>query len=50
MKRNDTPCQGDTPTFISITGAHASMIVHSFFSVIAGLIVEMLFMLFSNTA
>ena len=43
---------GDTPTFISITEARALMIVPSVFSVMAGLIVEMLFMLFSvyNTA
>ena len=38
---------GDTPTFISITGTCALTIVHSVFSVMAGLIVEMLFMLFS---
>ena len=44
MKHNDTPCYGDTPTFISITGARA---VYSVFSVMGGLIVEMLFMLFS---
>ena len=36
----------DTPTFISITGALALMIVPSVFSIMAGLIVEMLFMLF----
>jgi len=47
MKHNDTPCSGDTPTFISITGASALMIVHSVFSVMAGLVEEMLFMLFS---
>jgi len=43
---------GDTPIFISITGACALIIVHSVFSVMAGLIVEMLFVLFSvyNTA
>ena len=43
---------GDTPTFISITGVCTLMIVHSVFSVMAALIVEMLFMLFSvyNTA
>ena len=35
------------PLFISITRAHTSTIVHSIFSVMAGLIVEMLFMLFS---
>jgi len=35
---------GNTSTFISITGVHA---VHFIFSVMAGLIVEMLFMLFS---
>ena len=62
MKRNDTPslahssndtlCKGNTPTFISITGACALTIVHSVFSVMAGLIVGMLLMLFSvyNTA
>ena len=37
---------GNTPTFISITGACALMIVHCVFSVMAGLIVEMLFILF----
>ena len=47
MKRNDTPCQGDTPTFISITGVRTLTIVYSVFSVMAGLIVKMLFMLFS---
>ena len=41
-----------TPTFISITGAYVLMIMHSIFSVMAGLIFKMLFMLFSvyNTA
>jgi len=41
-----------TPTFISITGARALTIVPSVFSIMAGLIVEILFMLFSvyNTA
>ena len=38
---------GDTPTFISVTGACTLTIVHSIFSVVAGLIVEMLFMLSS---
>ena len=37
---------GNIPTFISITGACALTIVHSVFSVMAGLIVEVLFMLF----
>jgi len=43
---------GDTPTFISTNGVYALTIVHSIFSVIAGLIVEMLFMISSvyNTA
>jgi len=36
---------GDTPTFISITGACALTMVHFVFSVMAGLIVEMVFML-----
>jgi len=36
-----------TPTFISITGARTLMIVPSVFSIMAGLIVEILFMLFS---
>ena len=36
-----------TPTFISITGEHALTIVPSIFSIMAGLIVEMLLMLFS---
>ena len=36
MKRNDTPCKGNTPTFISITGAHALMVMHSVFPVMAG--------------
>jgi len=47
MKRNDTQCQGDMPTFISITGACALTIMHSVFSIMAGLVVEILFMLFS---
>ena len=38
---------GDTPTFVSITGVCALTIVHSVFFVMAGLIVEMIFMLFS---
>jgi len=38
---------GGTPTFISITRVCALTIMHSVFSVMAGLIVEMLFMLFS---
>jgi len=42
---NDTLCKGDTPTFISITGVHALTIVHSVFSIMAGLVVEILFML-----
>ena len=47
-KRNDRSlCQGDTPTFISITVARILTIVHSIFSVMAGLFVKMLFMLFS---
>ena len=43
---------GDAPIFISRTGACTLTIVHSVFSVMAGLIVEMLFVLFSvyNTA
>jgi len=45
MKCNDTPCQGNTPTFMSITGGRALTIVHSVFSVMAGLVVEMFFML-----
>ena len=42
----------ETPTFISITGSCTFMIVPSIFFVMAGLIVEMLVMLFSvyNTA
>ena len=42
----------NTFTFISITGVSALTIMHSVFSVLAGLLVEMLFMLFSiyNTA
>ena len=39
--------KGDTPTFILITGVCALTIVHSIFSVMAGLVVEMLFMLSS---
>ena len=52
MKHNDIPCEGDTPTFISITGVCTLTIVHSVFSVMAGVVVVMLFMLFSvyNTA
>ena len=37
----------DTPTYISITGACAFIIVPFVFSVMAGLIVDMLFMLSS---
>jgi len=50
--RKDTLCKGDTSTFISIIGECALTITHSVFSVMAGLIVEMLFMQFSvyNTA
>ena len=47
MKHNDTPCQGDTPTLISIIEVRTLTIMHSVFFVMAGLIVEMLFMLFS---
>ena len=47
MKCNDTPCQGNTPTFISKTGVCALTIVLSVFSVMGSLIVVMLFMLFS---
>jgi len=41
-----------TPTFISITGVRALTIMPSIFSIMAGLIVEILFMLLSvyNTA
>ena len=46
VKRSVMIHHGLTPTFISITGEHAFTIVHSVFSVMAGLIVEMLFMLF----
>ena len=42
-------CVKVTPTFISITGAHILTIVHSVISVMAILIVEMLFILFSVT-
>ena len=42
MKHRDTLCYSDTPTFISITGACDSTIAHSVFSLMAGLIVEML--------
>lgn len=47
MKHSDAPCYSSTPTFISITVAHVLTIKHSVFSVMAGLIVEILFMLFS---
>ena len=52
MKHNNTLCYGNKSTFISITGACTLTIVHSVFSVKAGLVVEMLFILFSvyNTA
>ena len=46
-KHTDIPQQSHIPTFISITGACALMIKHSVFFLMAGLIVEMLFMLFS---
>ena len=36
-----------TPTFIAINGVFALMIKHSVYSVIAEMILEMLFMLFS---
>ena len=42
MKDIETPCLSDTPTFISMTGAHALTIEHSVFSVMAGLIEKML--------
>ena len=42
-----TVCGKVTPTFISITVVRALTIVHSVFSVMAGLVVEMLFMLLS---
>ena len=47
MKCNDTLCQDNTLTFILITGAGALTIVLSVFSVMASLIVVMLFVLFS---
>ena len=45
MKSNDTPRYGDT--FTSKTGVRTLMIVYSIFSVMAGLFVEILFILFS---
>ena len=47
MKRGDMPRSSDTPTFKSINEVHTLMIKHSIFSEMAGLIVEILFMLFS---
>ena len=45
--QDDTVCYSDTPTFISITGAHVLTIENYIFSIMAGLIVEILFMVFS---
>ena len=47
MKHSDAPWSSNTPTFKLITGAHTLMIRHSIFPIIAELIVEILFMLFS---
>ena len=46
-KHDDAPAPSNAPTFKSMTGMHASTIEHSVFSVMAGLIVGMLFVLFS---
>jgi len=46
-KRSVTPWLSDTPTFKSINEVHALTIKHSIFFVMAGLIVVILFMLFS---
>ena len=47
MKHYNTPWSSDTPIIKSITGACTSTIEHSVFSIMARLIVEMLFILFS---
>ena len=44
---SDTAWLSDTATFWLIIGAHTQTIKHSIFFIMAGLIVEMLFMLFS---
>ena len=47
VKCRDKPCLSDPTTFMSIAEERALTIKHSIFSEMAGLIVEMLFMLFS---
>jgi len=47
MNCSDIPRLSDTPTFKSINEVCALTIGHSTFSVMVGLIVEILFMLFS---
>ena len=49
-KHSDTPWSSDTPNFKLINEVHTLTIKHSVFSVMAGLIVEILFMLFSIIA
>jgi len=44
MKRSDTPRSSETPSFKFINGVHA-LTIH--YSVLTGLILEILFMLFS---
>ena len=46
-KRSNTPWPSDTPTFKSINEACTLTIEHTVFSMMAGLIVELVFMLFS---
>ena len=46
MKRSDTLALRHTPSFKSMTGVCGLTIEHSVFSVMAGLVAEMLFSLF----
>ena len=47
LKRSNTPWPSDTPTFKSINEACTLTIKHTVFSMMAGLIVEIVFVLFS---
>ena len=47
IKYSDASCLTDTPTILIDSWAHTLAVEHFVFSAIAGLIVEMLFMLFS---
>ena len=47
MKCSNAPCLSDMPTFKLVNEVSALTIEHSIFSIMAGLIVEIIFMLFS---